>query len=137
MASGSTEGMSQGAKVVLTIVLISATIILFGIGFTMIQHGIKNAKTIDQKVSGFSLSQYDNSKVSGSDVIGAIQSMASDDMVITVETNANTAGITYKKPLYNISTKSDVNYIELTGSFSATLDKNSNGTVTGITFVQQ
>ena len=133
----STKGISAGAAILITIAFVSVGLVLYNIVMPMFNNGVRKAGNISQNVSNSSYVQYDGTTVQGSQVIGAINTEASQDTTVKVKTLAHTAGTDYTSSSYNITVKSNQDYIEPTAEFISVLVKNSNNTVTGITFTQQ
>lgn len=136
-ADDSTKGISFAAGVLITIGLVSIALVIYSIVMPMLNKGVKNTSAISQRITNSGFSQYDGTTLQGSEVIGAINTQASDDLEVVVKTNANSSGKSYTTTTYNITDKNDNDYIEPTEKFSSELDINKNGSVTGITFEQE
>lgn len=132
----STEGISAGAAILITIGLVSAALVIYNVVMPMINTGIKQTSAISQRITNGNYSQYDGTVKQGSEVIGAINTQAADDFYVKVKTNANNSGKKYTTTTYNITDKNDVNYIEPTEKFDSVLDINDNGAAVGIIFTQ-
>lgn len=99
-----------------------------------------NAKVL----SNASYNMYDNQKVSGTDVVNGIKKFKSsgEDLLVLVDTTARTA-VSYTtatvtdSQLQSIQTKGDAAYVNPYGQFYATIQSDTDGVVSGITFVQQ
>ncbi|NFL43527.1 hypothetical protein FDB61_17830 [Clostridium botulinum] len=136
-AEDSTKGISFGAGVLITIGIVSAALVIFNIVMPMLNNGAKKTSSISQRITNSSYTQYDNATLQGSEVIGAVNTQASDDFSVRVKTNSNKSGQVYTTTTYNVTDKDDEDYIEPTEKFKSTLVINDNGAVTGIIFVQQ
>lgn len=95
----------------------------------------KQTETTVQALTTSTYSEYNNHDVMGADVISAIDTKASKDVAVKVETTDG-AVITYNAASYNLTDSTDTGYIEPTASFHSTLGYTTNGTVDLITFVQ-
>ncbi|MGN0243126.1 MAG: hypothetical protein ACI4CT_03580 [Lachnospiraceae bacterium] len=84
---------------------------------------------------------YDGIVVSGREVLEVLQKYASDQsMTITVKTLAGTSNVEYgiSKTLFTGNNKADVNtYINPSGKFLGTVNRNDSDVINNITFVQQ
>ena len=132
----STEGIKAGAGILITIGLVSAALVIYNVVMPMVNTGIKQTSAISQRITNVNYSQYDDTDKQGSEVIGAINTQASDDFYVRVKTNANNSGKKYTTTTYNITDKDDNDYIEPTEKFHSELDINDNGAVVGIIFTQ-
>lgn len=135
-AEDSTKGISFGAGVLITIGLVSIALVIYNIVVPMLNKGVKNTSAISQRISNSGYTQYDGTNLQGSEVIGAINTQASDDLYVLIKTNAHTAGKKYTTTTYNITDKNDIDYIEPTKKFDSVLVVNTNGSVIGIVFTQ-
>lgn len=79
---------------------------------------------------------FDNTTISGSEVISAVNTKASNNITVMVKTKGNQVGKAYNSGSYNIKAITDKDYIEATAQFKAEIQKTDNGTVTGLTFTQ-
>lgn len=132
----STKGISFAAGVLIVIGLVSVALVIYNIVMPMLNTGVKNTSSISQRITNSGYSQYDGTTKQGSEVIGAINTQASEDLKITVKTNSNPSGKSYTTTSYNITDKDDDNYIEPTEKFDSKLVVNNNGAVTEIVFTQ-
>lgn len=137
MAKESTEGISFGAGLAICIGIVTFGLIVYNVVSPMLNTSVKKASSISQRITDSSYTQYDDADKQGSEVIGAINSQASADLYVLVKTNSNNSGKKYSTTAYNITDKNDINYVEPTAPFHATIIKNDNDTVVGITFIQQ
>lgn len=137
MEETSNKGMYIAFGTILALVVITFAITIFNKTKPLQASALSTQDTMIQSINSNSFSSYDNQTVTGDLVVTAINTKASDSLRVVVKTNANPAGKTYTSSAYNISDISDLNYVENTSSFQATLGKTSNGTVNSITFVQK
>ncbi len=132
----STDGIKAGAGILITIGLVSAALVIYNVVMPMVNTGIKQTSAISQRITNGNYSQYDDTDKQGSEVIGAINTQASDDFYVKVKTNADASGKKYTTTTYNITNKDDKDYVEPTEKFHSVLDINDNGAVVGIIFTQ-
>lgn len=78
---------------------------------------------------------YDNAEVSGSEVISAVNTKASNNITVKVITKSGTHD--YNGEVYNIKQVTNADYIEPTARFDAQVDRTANKTIVGITFTQK
>jgi hypothetical protein len=97
-----------------------------------------------------SKTMYDNTEVSGSEVINVIRKFSDEMIGVKVQTKKNTSSYIYqfndgdgtlKSPSsLDYKTAQNVtgnNYINPTGRFLGSVVRDANGTITGLSFVQQ
>lgn len=128
------KGLYLVAGILLSILIITFGIITYNKTRPMQKQADNNLNTVNQALATEKYSIYDERIVPGSIVVSAINTKASPSLVIHVTTNSSSKN--YTSASYNVSDVSDPNYIEENGGFRATLNKNSNTSVVGITFVQ-
>ncbi|WP_346869104.1 hypothetical protein [Clostridium sp. UBA5119] len=121
--------------VIMTLILVGAMITLFLKVVPSIDKANSKIDTISSQMDMIYFKSYDDTEVSGSEVISAINTKASSDITVKVTTQAGTEA-TYNSSTYNITNVNDKNYIEPTAKFDSTVERNSNNAVSGITFVQ-
>lgn len=93
--------------------------------------------SISAQLDAIDYKSYNGTKVSGSEVISAVNTKASSNVTVTVKTSKNSSGKSYNSASYNIKDIHDANYIEATALFNSEIEKTDNGTITGIIFEQQ
>ncbi|MFB5678800.1 ABC transporter permease [Paenibacillus terreus] len=137
--------MSTAAKALLgasglflAIALITLSVTLFGTA----QEGAKQAQTefssIQTELSGQSYAGYDNTIVTGSQVVNAIRKFGNKEtFTIKVTTKKNTGGTTYTKGSVGGTTDVTSNeYVNPSGQFKSVIVRDVNNVVTGIEFSQ-
>lgn len=120
---------------------------IFGKGQDIAKASDNKLGTIQARLSQTEFAPYDNTMVSGNDVISAIRTYSNANFSVIVKplTNATTGkiygsstGTTTNPTSYDSTlTPSNSDYIEPTGNFKATVQKNTNLTPISITFEQQ
>jgi hypothetical protein len=121
--------------IVLIVIICTIGILLFNKTKPMQKQANVGLDTMNQSLITNNFNEYDNQTVSGSSVISAINTKASSQVVIHVKTKESSRD--YSSASYNNVNVNDLDYIEESANFTATLNKNTNGSVNGITFVQQ
>ncbi len=121
--------------VIMTLILVGAMITLFLKVVPSIDKANSKIDTISSQMDMIYFKSYDGTKVSGSEVISAINTKASSDITVSVKTQAGVAK-EYNSSTYNITNVNDDNYIEPTAKFDSEVKRNSNNAVSKIIFVQ-
>jgi len=136
--SNVTTIIKLGAAVLITIAAIAIAVALFGQGADVAKNTENDIKGLNQVLVSKKFEAYNNTEVSGSNVINAIRMYAeTGTLTVTVKTKAASSSITYNQSnKYTITDPSNVNYINPVGNFTSTLTINANGVVTGISFTQ-
>lgn len=116
---------------------------IFGKGQDIAKASDNKLATIQARLSQSEFTPYDNTLLTGNDVISAIRTYSNANFAVTVKPLSNVGtGKTYGTGTNSTSYDStilptDSNYIEPTGNFKATIQKNSNNTPVSLTFIQQ
>lgn len=133
------KGVLLGAAVLLTIGVIAIGIVLYNSGQQVVTKAEQDLVGISNALSMSKFQSYDNTVVSGSQVIGAIRLYSDQGTLnVVVTTLGSTTAQTYTAAnKYTIIDPANVSYINPTGNFKATLTINANKVVTAINFVQQ
>lgn len=129
--------VSENLVAVVIILIAGFVLIAFSLGKGFFNKNVASASNMSNKANAQKYAMYDNSTVTGSDVITALNSDLETGFTISVKTTGGTSTTYTVSSVYNVTDPSNANYIEPTGSFKSVLTKNSNGTVTSITFTQQ
>lgn len=145
----SLKGLILAAGTIITCVVIS---LAFYISREAKQTAVNGAQEINRLNTEFAESDkivYDNTTVSGSEVLNVIKKMSEDKLGIYVKTNKKEVYYGYNFDLNSgaLGTQSKANYAEATEStsdnyinpyadFKGTVIRDSNDTITGIKFVQ-
>lgn len=133
---GATEkGVSIPTSLVLIVLICTFAVMIYNKTKPMQKTVDTGINTISQSLTSNSFGIYDDTIVSGSSVIGAINTKANSQITVHVTTNASSKD--YTTASYNITDVNDTDYIEESANFKATLNKNENGSIIGITFEQQ
>lgn len=135
MDEATSKGISLPITALLIVLVCTFGLILYNKTKPMQKTADNNLNVINQSMTSTSFGLYDNTVVSGSSVISAINTKASSEVVIHVKTNKSS--VDYTSASYNVTDINDTDYIEETANFRATLDKNENGSTVGINFEQQ
>ncbi|HRC81162.1 MAG TPA: hypothetical protein PLF27_07235 [Sedimentibacter sp.] len=135
--SNVTTIIKLGAAVLITIAAIAIAVALFGQGADVAKNTENDIKGLNQVLVSKKFEAYNNTEVSGSNVINAIRMYAeTGTLTVTVKTKAASSSITYDQSNKYTIDPSNVNYINPVGNFTSTLTINANGVVTGISFTQ-
>ncbi len=128
-----------GAAVLITIAAIAIAVALFSMGADVTKSSESDIKGLSQVMVSKKFEAYNNTEVSGSNVINAIRMYAeTGSLTVSVTTKAATAASKYDSSnKYTITNNTDGNYINPVGTFTSTLTTNANGVITQITFVQK
>jgi len=122
--------------VIMTLILVGAMITLFLKVVPSIDKANSKIDTISAQMDMIYFKSYDNTNVSGSEVVSAINTKASSDITVTVKTQASSKEVNYNSSTYNITNVNDSNYIEPTAKFKSEVKRNSNNAVSKIVFTQ-
>lgn len=93
--------------------------------------------TITQNLSSNEFDRIDKQTISGSEVIGLINTKATTEVKVVVKTKKNTTGVTYTSPSYSITDINNGDFVEPTAPFKVEVSKTENGTVNLLTLTQQ
>ncbi len=133
---GSTEkSMSLATTVLVGLVVLGAAIFIVMKVLPLIYNSGDKIDTITTQVENVEYSAYNNTDVSGSEVISAINTKANENITVMVVTKSGSHS--YNSASYNIKIVSDKDYIEPTAKFHAVVERTDNQTITGITFTQK
>lgn len=135
MDENTSKSLHLGAAVLLSILIIGMGVNFYLKGKTLFNLSSQNIDQVTNSVSKSNYTQYDNTTVSGSQVINAISLLATNQFSIAVKTTSDSTGITYNSPTgYKITDLANADYIEPTANFKSQIVKNANKTVTKILF---
>ena len=127
-----------GAAVLLTIGVIAVGIVLYNSGQQVVSKSEQDLAGISNALSQTKFESYNNTLVTGSQAIGAIRFYADEGTLnIIVTTLGGTAQTYTTTNKYILTDPTNVNYINPTGNFKASLTINANKIVSAISFVQQ
>ena len=136
--SNVTTIIKLGAAVLITIAAIAIAIALFGQGAEITKNSEDDIQGISEVIDNAKYDAYNGTEVSGSSVINAIRMYAeTGELTVSVDTLMSPAATTYNEATpYAVTDSTLPNYINPVGDFNSTMVANTNGVVTGITFVQ-
>ena len=129
------KSLVMGASIMVTIGIISIGLMIFSQGSSLVKESSKNIVSLTQELSAKRYIAYDNAVVSGSEVINAINTYATEQMRIDVKTHASEEEKSYNTKYSNYDTN-DENYINSNGMFESMLLTNDNGVIEAIKFKQ-
>lgn len=129
------KSLVMGASIMVTIGIISIGLMIFSQGSSLVKESSKNIVSLTQELSAKRYIAYDNAVVSGSEVINAINTYATEQMRIDVKTHASEEEKSYNTKYSNYDTN-DENYINSNGMFESMLLTNDNGVIEAIKFNQ-
>lgn len=132
------KGVLLGAAVLLTIGVIAIGIILYNSGQQVVTKAEQDMVGISNSLSMTKFQNYDNTVVSGSQVLGGIRLYGDQGTLSVIVTTLGGTAQTYTATnKYTQTDPANINYINPTGNFKATLTINANKIVTAINFIQQ
>jgi hypothetical protein len=132
------KGVLLGASVLLTIGVIAIGIVLYNSSQQIVTKSEQDMVGISNALSMTKFQSYDNTVVSGSQVIGATRLYSDQGTLNVVVTTLGGTAQTYNAiTRYALTDPTNVNYINPTGNFKSTLTINSNKVVISINFIQQ
>lgn len=146
----SLKGLMLAAGIIITCIIIS-------LGFYIAREASETASSGTGQINGLqaefadtSKTMYENTEVSGSEVINVIRKFSDETLGVKVQTKKHTCYYHYEfddadgsiKTTSSLDYKSaqvpaNVNYINPTGRFLGSVVRDVNGTITGLTFIQQ
>ncbi len=142
----SVKGLMLAVVVVIACILSAISLYMVNRGKSSINSGNNQYSAMMSDFTELDKTMYDGLEVSGDEVLNVIASLKNDGAVkVTVKTleNQNGAakseGSSYGSGIGNVPTniKSNPDYINPSASFKGSVEKNENGIVTTIVFVQQ
>ncbi|MCR5323590.1 MAG: hypothetical protein K6E85_10010 [Lachnospiraceae bacterium] len=143
----SVKGLILAVVVIIALVLSAISLYMVTRSRSTINDGNTQYSQLMSRYSEINATLYDGLYVSGEKVVDVIKDCAGDlkDGVVVITlmdadsaTAADKNGQTYKTTNgYNVSNKSDKEYINPSGTFVGSVEKNANGMVTKITFTQK
>lgn len=146
----SLKGLMLAAGIIITCIIISLGFYIAREASDTASSGTGQINELQAEFADTSKTMYENTVVSGSEVINVIRKFSDEMMGIRVETKKNTSYYIYQfseidgslKNASSLDYKSaqvttNSNYINPTGRFLGTVVRDENGTITGISFVQQ
>lgn len=146
----SLKGLSLAAGIIITCIIISLGFYIAREANDTASLGAGQISKLNAEFSDASLTMYDGTKVSGSEVINVIRKFDGEQIGVLVSTNKSS---TYYLNSFDVESGAlgDVSessyqtardttsntYINPTGRFAGTVVRDVNGTITGIVFIQE
>jgi hypothetical protein len=128
-----------GAAVLLTIGVIVVGVVLYSSGQEVVKQSEQDLAGLSQTLSMKKFENFNNTIVSGSQVINAIRMYTeTEPITVSVKTGVSSAIVVYSKDVkYTETDMRRPSYINPIGQFSSTLTVNESKLVTNITFTQK
>lgn len=128
-----------GAAVLLTIGVIVVGVVLYSSGQEVVKQSEQDLSGLSQTLSMKKFENFNNTVVSGSQVINAIRMYTeTEPITVTVKTGVSATSDVYSNTVkYEETDPASSSYINPTGQFRATLTVNASKLVTNITFTQK
>ena len=146
----SLKGLMLAAGIIITCIIISLGFYIAREASDTASSGTGQINELQAEFADTSKTMYENTEVSGSEVINVIRKFGDEMIGIKVQTKKNTSYYIYQfsdadGSLKNASTldyksaqnAASANYINPTGLFLGSVVRDANGTITGLSFVQQ
>ena len=146
----SLKGLMLAAGIIITCIIISLGFYIAREASDTASSGTGQINELQAEFADTSKTMYENTEVSGSEVINVIRKFSDEMIGIKVQTKKNTSYYIYQfsdsdGSLKNASTldyksaqnAASANYINPTGRFLGAVVRDANGTITGLSFVQQ
>ena len=146
----SLKGLMLAAGIIITCIIISLGFYIAREASDTASSGTGQINELQAEVSDTSKTMYENTEVSGSEVINVIRKFSDEMIGVKVQTKKNTSYYIYQfndtdgslknassldyKSAQNVTSS---NYINPTGRFLGTVVRDANGTITGLSFVLQ
>lgn len=146
----SLKGLMLAAGIIITCIIISLGFYIAREASDTASSGTGQINELQVEFADTSKTMYENTEVSGSEVINVIRKFSDEMIGIKVQTKKNTSYYIYQfsdadgslkqastldyKSAQNASAE---NYINPTGRFLGAVVRDANGTITGLCFVQQ
>lgn len=146
----SLKGLMLAAGIIITCVIISLGFYIAREATDTASAGTGQITELQAQFSDTSKTMYDNTKVSGSEVINVIRKFSDEVMGIKVVTKKNSTYYNYNfndtEGTLKTASKADIKaaqdatkdtYINPTGRFAGQVVRDANGVITGIIFTQE
>ena len=148
--ANSLKGLMLAAGIIITCIIISLGFYIAREASDTASSGTGQINELQAEFADTSKTMYENTEVSGSEVINVIRKFSDEMIGIKVQTKKNTSYYIYQfsdsdgslKNASSLDYKSaqnaaSANYINPTGRFLGAVVRDANGTITGLSFVQQ
>ena len=146
----SLKGLMMAAGIIITCIIISRGFYIAREASDTASSGTGQINELQAEFADTSKMMYENTEVSGSEVINVIRKFGDEMLGVKVQTKKNTSYYIYQfndadgslKGSSALDYKSaqvatNSNYINPTGRFLGAVVRDANGTITGLSFVQQ
>lgn len=146
----SLKGLMLAAGIIITCIIISLGFYIAREASDTASSGTGQINELQAEFADTSKTMYENTEVSGSEVINVIRKFSDETIGVKVVTKKNTSYYIYQfndsdGTLKNASVldyksaqvTTNSNYINPTGRFLGSVIRDANGTITGLSFVQQ
>lgn len=146
----SLKGLMLAAGIIITCIIISLGFYIAREASDTASSGTGQINELQAEFADTSKTMYENTEVSGSEVINVIRKFSDETIGVKVQTKKNTSYYIYQFNDADGSLKSassldyktaqnvaSANYINPTGRFLGAVVRDANGTITGLSFVQQ
>ena len=146
----SLKGLMMAAGIIITCIIISLGFYIAREASDTASSGTGQITELQAEFADTSKMMYENTEVSGSEVINVIRKFGDEMLGVKVQTKKNTSYYIYQfndadgslKGSSALDYKSaqvatNSNYINPTGRFLGAVVRDANGTITGLSFVQQ
>ncbi len=146
----SLKGLMLAAGIIITCIIISLGFYIAREASDTASSGTGQINELQAEFADTSKTMYENTEVSGSEVINVIRKFSDEAIGVKVQTKKNTSYYIYQFNDADGSLKSastldyktaqnatSANYINPTGRFLGSVVRDANGTITGLSFVQQ
>ena len=146
----SLKGLMLAAGIIITCIIISLGFYIAREASDTASSGTGQINELQAEFADTSKTMYENTEVSGSEVINVIRKFSDEMIGVKVQTKKNTSYYIYQfndtdgslKTASTLDYKSaqnatSANYINPTGRFLGSVVRDANGTITGLSFVQQ
>lgn len=146
----SLKGLMLAAGIIITCIIISLGFYIAREASDTASSGTGQIHQLQAEFADTSKTMYENTEVSGSEVINVIRKFSDEMIGIKVQTKKNTSFYIYQfnesdgslgavstNDVKRAQTPSNAGYINPTGRFLGAVVRDVNGTITGLSFVQQ
>ena len=146
----SLKGLMLAAGIIITCIIISLGFYIAREASDTASSGTGQINELQAEFADTSKTMYENTEVSGSEVINVIRKFSDEMIGVKVQTKKNTSYYIYQfsdtdgslKNASSLDYKTaqnavSANYINPTGRFLGSVVRDANGTITGLSFVQQ
>lgn len=146
----SLKGLMLAAGIIITCIIISLGFYIAREASDTASSGTGQLHELQAEFADTSKTMYENTEISGSEVINVVRKFSDEAIGIKVQTKKNTSYYIYQfsesdgslgqvstAEIQSAQTPQNANYINPTGRFLGAVVRDANGTITGLSFVQQ